>query len=145
MKKVIALALCLVLALSLCVPACAGYAAEDLIKDLRKLDNDFDYYEVELEDGVICLYIGMDGVCTEAMIAKEDGDFDDWKEHVTDSIDELAESLQEMADGCDGKPMSCVILVNDQNTENVLYASFGGICIYDYVTGYDIGEDDDAA
>ena len=145
MKKIIALTLCLVLAFSLCVPACASYTADDLIKYLRKLDNDFDYYEVELDDGIICMYIGIDGMCVNAMKAKEDGDFDDWEENVTDLIDELSETLQEQADECDGKPMSCVILVNDRNTDNVLYVSYSGICIYDYVTGYDIAEDDDAA
>ncbi len=143
MKKAITLILCACLALSLGISACADYTAEDLVKELQEMEHTFDYYAVELEDDIIYMKIAMDGTTAQALKLKQKENFDEWKE-ITDELDEVSEMLQERADECDGELLTCVMLLNDQNDENVLYSVTNGICLYDFVTGYDI-EDELAA
>ncbi len=133
MKKAIPIALCLVLALSLCVPACAEYTVEDFVAELQEEDLGYDYYEVTIENDIVCMYVSMDGMAEAVANLKDEEDLDAWKE-VTDALDELSLSLRKAADENFEDLLTCVYLCNDLDIEKVIYVSVGGECIYDRVT-----------
>ncbi len=133
MKKAIPIALCLVLALSLCVPACAEYTVEDFVAELQAEDLGYDYYKVTIEDGTVCMYVSMDGVVDDAIDAKETENLDNWNK-VTAKVDELSLSLQERADEYFEDLDTGVVLANDLDSTRVLYISVNGECTYDWVT-----------
>ena len=132
MKKAIALALCLVLALSLCVPACAEYTVEDFVAELQAEDLGYDYYEVRYENDIVYLYVSMDGMADEAAAAKEEENLDNWNK-VTAKMDELSLSLQEKADEHFEDLPTCVYLFNELDSAKRLYISANGECLYDWV------------
>ena len=133
MKKAIALALCIVLALSLCVPACAEYTVEDFVAELQAEDLGYDYYEVKLEGDIVCVCVSMDGMSDEAAAAKEDENLDNWN-IITAKMDELSLSLQEKADEHFADLETRVVLFNDLDSAKMLYLSADGECLYDWVT-----------
>ena len=133
MKKAIALALCLVLALSLCVPACAEYTVEDFVAELQAEDLGYDYYEVRYENDIVYVYVSMDGMAEEAGAAKEDENLDNWNK-VTAKMDELSISLQERANEEFEDLPTCVYVFNDLDSTKLIYITSNGECLYDWVT-----------
>ena len=133
MKKAIALALCLVLALSLCVPACAEYTVEDFVAELQAEELGYDYYEVRYENDIVYVYVSMDGMAEEAGAAKEDENLDNWNK-VTAKMDELSISLQERANEEFEDLPTCVYVFNDLDSTKLIYITSNGECLYDWVT-----------
>lgn len=126
-----------------CIYDWVTFTVEDYAQALQEVKTDWDYYDVELDDGTIYYYIGMDGLADSAAAAKEAEDFDSWKE-VTDEIDAISVSAQEEASGYFEDLTTCVILIDDTDAESAIYMVADGVCLYDWVRDYDVNAEDAA-